>query len=236
MLLNQNNIDNSELATQPFPHAIINHIISKTTLKKLLTHFPNTGFVDSQRDQGSDKTYHVMNNILYDLNKTEVSHCIQNNDIWAQLVYDLDSQAYRHSLGCLLDIDLQKCFLEITLKRYQANHYISAHTDREHVTATHLIFLNPYWDKAWGGNFCIMSDPDTISCQIPSLYHTSVAFLRTGNSWHQVTPCLNQDVERLALQVAFWNTPQKPSGQGRQEEGLTAPPLKITPSDFMKKS
>ncbi|MCD8542715.1 MAG: 2OG-Fe(II) oxygenase [Gammaproteobacteria bacterium] len=136
--------------------------------------------------------------------------------IWQNLIIQLQSKAYIDALEHACGLQLSDAYQEITLKRYGHNHYISSHTDKEEVRATHMIFLNEHWEKEWGGELCFLNSNQEITNQFTPTYQQSVFFIRSENSWHSVNKIIHHNEERIAIQVAFWNTTQRTVLPGRQ--------------------
>lgn len=217
MLINISNIEYSELKLKPYKHAIINHVIDLENVNSLLTELPLDSFISVSREMGSDKTYKVDNHIIYPLQ--DQKPCSTLTKIWLSLIEELTSDTYKSAISKLIEYDVSKTYIEITLKRYKVNDYISPHTDREIVPVTHVIFLNPKWDKQWGGEFCIHDGDASIAQEIIPTFDKSILFKQSAQSWHSVNQCLSADHHRIGLQVAFWNSQEKIVYPGRQEIG-----------------
>ena len=219
MLLNLDSISHSKLFTLPFKYALIPEILSENNLNILLQNMPKNNYYRSQRESGSDKSYNVINNLLLKLGQEKSD--LDLYEPWAQLVEDFKSRSYVEALSELLQEDLSSCSLEITLKKYVYGDFISPHTDREDVRATHLIFLNIKWEEAWGGQLCLLkNESDCFTKFLPTIYNT-LAFIRSNNSWHSVDHIVEPKAERVGLQVAFWNTANKsPILPGRFEKSI----------------
>lgn len=204
----------SKLISTPFKYSKIDNILSVNLAEKLLETLPLEGNYRSIRKDGSDKIYNVINNILVELGqKTSVNPNIGID--WNNLIIELQDRQYREALSSLLDEDLVNCYMEITLKRYKLNDYISAHTDKPSVRATHMIFLNESWKPDWGGMLYFLNDAqEVIEVFLPTIAQ-SVAFVRSDISWHKVCPVLSVEKERVAIQVAFWNKIDRTIAPGR---------------------
>jgi hypothetical protein len=184
-------VESSILEKFPFKHALIGKCISEENRQKLLEDMPDDNYYRSVREGGSDKTYNVVNNILLKLGEKK-SNVLQEN---------------------LLD-----CYQEVTLKIYGGGDFISPHTDKADVKATHMIFLNETWSNEWGGNLCLLSDADSVCKKIIPTIDNTLAFVRSDNSWHSVEEIKNMQAERIALQVVFWNVDKRYTLAGRIED------------------
>lgn len=209
----------SKLISTPFKYSKIDNILSANLAEKLLETLPLEGNYRSIRKDGSDKIYNVVNNILVELGqKTSVNPNIGID--WNNLIIELQDRQYREALSSLLDEDLVNCYMEITLKRYKLNDYISAHTDKPSVRATHMIFLNESWERDWGGMLYFLNDAqEVLEVFLPTIAQ-SVAFVRSDISWHKVCPVLSAEKERVVIQVAFWNKIDRTIAPGRIIEEL----------------
>lgn len=216
--LDLNQFANSKVYGEPFRYAVIDDLLTETQASQLSSDFPDGGFYRSSRNFGSDKTYQVDNNILLVLSG-ENQECKESlPNVWRDFLTFLEGREYRLALSEMLEIDLSKCHLEITLKKYKKNDYISAHTDRSWVDATHLFFLNNHWESEWGGYLQLLTAEKEAFLSLAPVFNRSVAFVRSDESWHEVTPVLHPTEQRLALQVALWNTTDRFILPGRVTE------------------
>jgi Rps23 Pro-64 3,4-dihydroxylase Tpa1-like proline 4-hydroxylase len=206
------------LTKLPFNYAVIPQCISEDSVNKLLDNMPQNNYYRSLRDTGSDKTYNVVNNLLLKLGEMKFNNESNLNDCWIQLVNALQSKQYINVLSNLLQEDLSECHQEMTLKKYGYLDFISAHTDKADVRATHMIFLNKNWDEKWGGQLCFLRDENNIFKKFIPVIDHSVAFVRADNSWHSVEKIMLPEAERIAIQIAFWNITNRKVLPGRIEE------------------
>ena len=215
-LININALSQSHLTLTPFKFSVIKKFIDQKKMKFLVSNLPSSGYYRSIREHGSDKHYNVLNKILVDL---QHGRCQDDSlpSCWTNLISELQHEDYRRSLSHLLQIDLSQTYQEITLKCYSNKNFLSPHTDKDLVVATHLIFLNLDWQAAWGGELMLMNDPQTCFKRHIPRWDQSFAFVRSDQSWHAVAPVLNDDVTRMVLQVAFWRTNQRQVLPGRIE-------------------
>lgn len=209
-------IYSATMVESPFKFSCIQNFLDSDSVVNLLEDLPQEGNYRSSRVGGSDKVYNVVNNILLPLGEFNKNEENQLPPLWSDFVRGLRSKEYREALSHLLDEDLVNCHMEITLKRYKYQDYISAHTDKADVKATHMLFLNDQWELAWGGLLHLMHDSEnTLKAFLPTIA-SSVAFVRSDVSWHKVCPVLQPNKERIAIQVAFWNTTIRSVAPGRQ--------------------
>lgn len=218
-MLAVNNIHKAKLIDFPFKYSKIQNVLSAAQAETLLKNLPIDGNYRSARSEGSDKVYNVVNNILVELGK-ETLHNEHLDESWNSFIQEVQGPSYRSALSELLNEDLINCYMEVTLKRYKHQDYISAHTDKDAVRATHMIFLNADWDTQWGGLLHFLHDNQEILETFLPTVAQSVAFVRSPVSWHKVCPVLPIDKERVAVQVAFWNRIDRTVLAGRRIEKL----------------
>ncbi len=211
-------IKQAQLETSPFRYTVIPQCFDTVTLNKLWEHLPGCNYYRSVRTTGSDKFYNVVNNILLKLGSNTANAESKLNLPWLLLVNTLKSKSYLEALSQVLQENLLDCPLEITLKRYGYGDFISSHTDKENVRATHMIFLNQVWEESWGGQLCFLYDKHTVFKKFLPIAQHSIAFVRANNSWHTVEPITKPNIERIAIQVAFWNITERIVLAGRKEE------------------
>lgn len=219
-MLNINALTTATLKKSPFKYSTIYEFLPPSYADDLLKDLPSAGNYKSTRSSGSDKTYQVVNNILLAIGDSEYNKVSEPSPIWIECIEQLHGAAYRTALSTLLDTDVTQCPMEITLKRYRHEDYISAHTDKECIRATHMIFLNDTWEAPWGGLLHFLTeDQRDFESFLPSS-NTSVAFVRADNSWHRVCPMNKKGKERIALQVAFWNQVDRIVAPGRSVQAI----------------
>jgi Rps23 Pro-64 3,4-dihydroxylase Tpa1-like proline 4-hydroxylase len=208
------------LVKEPFRYSVIPSCLEPEVFKKLIENLPNANYYRSVRHEGSDKNYNVVNNILLKLGDDSYNKDSYLADIWIEFVNQFKSKRYIDLLSVLLEEDLSKCFIEITLKKYGFNDFISAHTDTHNVCATHMIFLNSNWEMQWGGQLCFLDEKMKVIERFLPTIHTSVAFVRSENSWHAVEKIVEPSTERIAVQIAFWNIADRKVLPGRIEKAI----------------
>lgn len=219
-MINFDNIKNSILVKKPFKYTIINNCFPTEFLNEVLENIPHENYFRSIRNEGNDKTYNVINNILVKLGENSYN---KENNLSQNLINFLNiitSKDYISAISNLLENNLTECFMEVTLKKYTYQDFISPHTDTEKVTATHMIFLNQTWEHSWGGELCLMNNPNDTFLNLPPLNTYSLAFVRSPASWHSVNQILNKQAQRVVIQVAFWNTKQRIVMPGRIDDSI----------------
>ncbi len=212
-MLNWDAFQKARKKSEPYPFAVIQELLLRSVVERLTAELPRDRNFISMRNEGSDKTYRVTNNILLPLETGRPVPGLPGD--WKALARTLSSPRYKRLLSDLLATDLTGGGQEITLKHYYRGDFISPHTDKPQVTATHLLFLNETWRDEWGGQFAIMNDAETIAYRFDPLRSHSLAFRRSERSWHRVIPIKTDDPQRIAIQVVFWNTRTRDIAAGR---------------------
>lgn len=215
-MISLNAILDSKLEQHPFTYSIVENLLSKETVENLLSALPTKNYYRSVRTMGSDKQYDVVNNILLNL-ETNACDTSALPEQWLKLMNILQDKSYIQAISQLLQVDLQKAYQEITFKNYSNSHYLSPHTDKDYVIATHLIFLNLEWEQNWGGELQLHDPQQVVVKSHLPLWDRSFAFVRSNESWHSVNPVNHPSAVRRVIQVAFWKTNQRVVLPGREE-------------------
>jgi SM-20-related protein len=220
-MINYDAIKNSTLINSPFKYSKISMVLNEKDAKLLRNNLPNDNFFYSVRKSGSDKTYTVVNNILLHLENENTNLNESLPTVWQKFLQEITSEKYKVVLSALIGVDVSKCHQEITLKIYNEGDFLSCHTDREEVKATHMFFLNEEWNDAWGGQLVFTKAKNSEPfIEFAPLWTQSVVFVRSDNSWHYVPMITAPQAKRIALQVAFWNVNYRAVQNGRIEKKL----------------
>lgn len=220
-MINYHALQKATLINSPFKYSRIQHLLNEEDARQLRTSLPDENYYRSIRMNGSDKTYNVINNILFQLEDQASSNLDSIPRCWQDFLKDVTNQTYRSYLGKLLEIDLGKCYQEITLKIYEEGDFLSVHTDKSGVIATHMIFFNEHWQDNWGGQLLFSAEKNHPPfAKFNPVWLESVAFVRTDHSWHAVSPVTTLQSARIALQVAFWHNNQRRVSPGRIEQQI----------------
>jgi Rps23 Pro-64 3,4-dihydroxylase Tpa1-like proline 4-hydroxylase len=215
-MINFKAITSSKLENDPFTFSVIENVICREAIEELLQYLPTKNYYRSVRSSGSDKTYDVVNNILLKLETCHVDKTALP-PIWQGLISVLHDRVYIESLSNLLNIDLKDSYQEITFKNYSNNNYLSPHTDKDYVLATHLIFLNLDWDVQWGGELLLHNPNHEVVRRHLPVWNKSFAFVRSDKSWHSVSAVQHEAAVRRVIQIAFWRVNQRVVLPGREE-------------------
>jgi hypothetical protein len=78
-----------------------------------------------------------------------------------------------------------------------------------------LIYVNPEWSEAWGGELQLWSDvnnkPAELRRSVPPLYNRAVIFSTTRTSWHGVAPISCPDGQSRKSLALYYYTTQRPA-------------------------
>lgn len=209
-------IDNAKIITHPFLHAEFHNLLTSDDVQSLINTLPNGADQRLSRQQGSDKTYRNTTTVLLELGAVRYNPKNKLSSRWIHFLDLISSRDYRVYCSKMFGSELINCQPEITIRKYQHDDYISAHTDRDCVYATQLIFLNTNWNENWGGLLYFMTDAEKDYCKFIPHFSSSIMFIRSESSWHRVSKVVQQGVERIALQIAFWRKSEKVTYEGRE--------------------
>ncbi|MBR8838333.1 MAG: 2OG-Fe(II) oxygenase [Stigonema ocellatum SAG 48.90 = DSM 106950] len=221
-MLNFESIRTTTMQKVPYNWALIENLLSTEASLELTASFPHEEF---RLSEGEGYGY-LWGKML--ATSEDISLMLKSNDnrwrermaqgrltsdlghlsnVWRQLIEGLWTDSYRAALSEMCGLELNDCVMDIGLRRYNLGQWHLPHTDEPNKVLTHLLFFNQQWSVDWGGCLRILNDsqPESIFQDILPLSHSSVAIVRSDNSWHMVTPLTSPASEcRLALRVAFF--------------------------------
>ncbi|MGH3428970.1 MAG: 2OG-Fe(II) oxygenase [Mycobacteriales bacterium] len=116
----------------------------------------------------------------------------------------LTGDRYRELMAQALGVDLTRTLITVKLVRYDPGSWIGPHTDVMATVASHIIQLNLYWKAEWGGGLRLLppSHSHEVAHTVLPDHRTSIAFLRSNISWHEVQPIVEgAPVSRTTLVV-----------------------------------
>ena len=125
---------------------------------------------------------------------------------FAQLLDELNSDAFREAFERKFDLDLSQRPTTITVRGRCGPKDGKIHTDSLSKIITVLIYMNPSWEDAGGRLRLLRSgdDLDQMITEVPPLEGTLLAFKRAENSWHGHKPFVG---ERRVIQFNWVTTP-----------------------------
>jgi Rps23 Pro-64 3,4-dihydroxylase Tpa1-like proline 4-hydroxylase len=150
--------------------------------------FPSAHLVASRRAAGA-KTYRVRTLTLYRAGHWS-DEAASLSSAWQQLCGWIIEPAYRQAVLRLLEAPEVEVEIEARATEHQPGDWMSRHTDRSDKVFSHVLYLCEGWQAAWGGGLALFASK---VAKIPSKTvepgaGNSVAFLRSGSSWHEVLP------------------------------------------------
>ncbi|PNG94193.1 2OG-Fe(II) oxygenase [Streptomyces malaysiensis] len=175
------------------------------TAHRLETEFPTRGFRLTERtDRETGKTYRTRNLPLIAQGRPVAGSRFALSPLWRRLVDELASSDYRAAVAEATGCRLEGCFIEARAVRYGPGYWISPHTDRPDKVVTQLWYFNSQWPANWQGTLRILGSPapDDVRAEITPHQGSSVLLVRSGQSWHCVTPVsadASQDRRTLLL-------------------------------------
>jgi hypothetical protein len=156
-------IDDASLERDPFDFLVIKGAIKPETLEVLNSEYPEidkpTNFDPGDLEYGPS---------------------------FAQLLEELDSQAFEDHVARKFDINLKGAIKTITVRKYSEPSDGHIHTDHWSKLVTLLVYFNPEWHQD-GGRFRVLrsaTDIDDYRAEVPPLGGTMLAFRRCDTSYH----------------------------------------------------
>ncbi|MEH2292200.1 2OG-Fe(II) oxygenase [Nostoc sp.] len=221
-MLNFDSIRTTAMQKVPYNWALIKNLLSPEASLELTASFPHEDFRLSEGEgygyswgkmlatsedisfmlKSSDNRWRermAQGRLTYDLRHL--------SKVWRQLIEGLWTDSYRAAIAEMSGLELKDCVMDIGFRRYHLGHLHHPHTDEPNKVLTHLLFFNQQWSGEWGGCLRILKDsqPESAFQDILPLSDSSVAIVRSDNSWHMVTPLTSPVSEsRLGLRVAFF--------------------------------
>jgi hypothetical protein len=199
-------IEQEPLATEPYEWAFVRGLFSRHAGQRLVRGYPLDNFKTVKGHDG-EKGYEYDARALIHLNATTPSFPEGLNEAWRMLACDLLSPAYRKAMTQLTGRDLSEAPMEAYVCHYGSGAWLGPHLDLEDKIVTHVLYFNASWEKESGGCLNILRSSgmsDKIAEIIPVVGNSSVV-VRSGNSWHSVSPVTNDcRVSRRSMNVIFY--------------------------------
>ncbi|MEH2410461.1 2OG-Fe(II) oxygenase [Nostoc sp.] len=234
-MLNFDSIRTTAIQKVPYNWALIKNLLSPEASLELTASFPQEDFRLSEGEgygyswgkmlatsedislmlKSSDNRWRermAQGRLTYDLRHL--------SKVWRQLIEELWTDSYRAAIAEMSGLELKHCVMDIGFRRYHLGHLHHPHTDEPNKVLTHLLFFNQQWSGDWGGCLRILKDsqPESAFQDILPLSDSSVAIVRSDNSWHMVTPLTSPVSEsRLGLRVAFFGNSRLTSDFGETQ-------------------
>lgn len=174
---------------QPFRHVVIDDFFAPDVAQALLDTFPSFERGNSVGDDGRQG------------NKSVLERIRGLGGAWAGLDDGIQSAAFLQWVGQLTGIDellYDPFYLGGGTHENRHGQALSAHIDfnyhpseRWHRRLNLIVYLNPEWEAAWGGNLELYRDPyaePTPQVRVVPAFNRCVIFETTEHSWHAFDP------------------------------------------------
>jgi SM-20-related protein len=198
-----------ELETHPFNWAFVTDALdSAHAAFELQSSFPREDFwIIAGGD--AEKDYSYAARPLVTLGNDRPAPLSPLAPAWEKLVEDLLSSEYRLALAELTRLDLDDALMEASVWRWDPDAHLGPHRDLPDKLVTHVLYLAPEWDSAWGGCLRILGseDGDNVVAELPPRLGTASVLLRSERSWHSVTPVQDVAAEPRRSVIVTWFVP-----------------------------
>jgi Rps23 Pro-64 3,4-dihydroxylase Tpa1-like proline 4-hydroxylase len=141
------------------------------------------------------------------MGRNEISGSSGLSKAWSSLARDLLSAEYRAAMSGLTGIDLSTAPMEVNVYHYGPGALLGPHRDLPEKRVVHVFYFNRDWDTKDGGCLSILNSarPDDVCATIRPHVGNSAAFIRSDNSWHEVTRVADNCREsRRSMTVTFY--------------------------------
>jgi hypothetical protein len=202
-LLDLDALRRSEFRHEPFEWAVLHGIIDPQAASVLCASFPSDGF-SLVSSASTEKPYRMEARVISTPESPPALDGLP--ELWCDFLSELSSPAYRRAIGELASLQLEERGLEITLWRYDAHCFLAPHPDKETKLVSHIFYMTPHWEPAWGGCFRALRGPcvDDVAERVTPVLGTSVVLQRSDRSWHAVEEVSAVGVPpRHSVQVIF---------------------------------
>jgi hypothetical protein len=178
-LIDLNALDSCELQKDPFDHIVVPDFLPPDALKRVNGDYPA---IDTA-------TNHDLRDLSY-------------GPLFGGFLSELQTDAFRTSLGNKFGVDLSSCATTITVRKYCERSDGHIHTDHRSKVITALVYFNEEWNREDG---CLRllrspSDLEDYTAEVKPLGGRLLAFHRSNRSWHGHKPFVG---ERRMLQYNF---------------------------------
>lgn len=231
-MIDLDRIRNSRLEAEPYRWAAIDRLFRQADADRLAHTFP-TDHYKLVSGYGGEKDYEYEARELIAMGAGEVSHAADLSDEWRSLAEDFLSPEYRNALSELTGCDLSTAPLEVNVFHYGPGASLGAHSDLPDKVVTHVLYFNDSWDPKNGGCLSILGakDPAAVVAEIPPIVGSSAVLVRSDNSWHAVSPVVNDSrSSRRSLTATFYRdgsvSSMWPPGEVPELHDYVPPPVR----------
>ncbi len=178
-LINLDALRQAEMQTDPFDFMVVPGFISPEVLASVNAAYPG---IDSAAN-------HALDSLDY-------------GDAFAELMQELQDQAFAEVLGQRFDMELASLPTTVTVRKYCERSDGNIHTDHKSKVITVLVYFNEDWQHQEGQLRMLRAkdDIENYTAQVAPLGGTLLAFRRTDHSWHGHTRFVG---ERRMVQLNY---------------------------------
>ncbi len=172
-------------AAQPFRHVVIDGFLDPTVGRRLLDEFPSFSERHALNERGEIGGKAVRMDVR------DVSDTYRAIDRYLQTREFLD---YVSTVTGIPDLLYDPDYMGGGTHENRDGQGLDQHVDfnfhpgtRWHRRLNLIVYLNPEWDEAWGGNLQLQADPwngDARGPSVAPLFNRAVIFETTERSWH----------------------------------------------------
>jgi Rps23 Pro-64 3,4-dihydroxylase Tpa1-like proline 4-hydroxylase len=205
-MIDLDRIRKGQLQSEPYRWAAIDRLFRRSDADRLARTFPSDHY-KLVSGYGGEKDYEYEARELIAMGAHKVSHAADLSHEWRNLAEDFLAPSYRNALSELTGVDLSNAPLEVNVFHYGPGASLGAHSDLPDKVVTHVLYFNDAWDPKNGGCLSILSakDPAAVVAQIPPIVGSSAVLVRSDNSWHAVSPVVNDSrTSRRSLTATFY--------------------------------
>ena len=205
-MIDLDRIRSSQLEAEPYRWAAIDRLFRRADADRLARTFPSDHY-KLVSGYGGEKDYEYEARELIAMGAGKVSHAADLSYEWRSLAEDFLSPSYRKALSELTGCDLSEAPLEVNVFHYGPGASLGAHSDLPDKVVTHVLYFNDAWDPKNGGCLSILSAKDSaaVVAEIPPIVGSSAVLVRSDDSWHAVSPVVNDSrISRRSLTATFY--------------------------------
>jgi SM-20-related protein len=205
-MLDFSKINNSRLNQSPFQWAEISNLYSSKNGSLLAGSYPMDHYRTVEA-YGGEKDYFYEARSLIGMGAKKISYAEHLSTVWQEFAIDLLSDNYRNAMTNLTGVDLMSLPMEVNLFHYGPGALLGPHCDLPEKIVTHIFYFNEHWHPECGGQLAILNSADSKDTKalVPPIIGNSAAFIRSNNSWHEVTKVSSQTPQsRRSVTVTFY--------------------------------
>ncbi len=204
-------------AAEPFRHVVIDDFLERDVAQGLLDAFPSYEKGNSASDDGRAG------------GKSTVERIRDLGPAYAELDATIQTRDFLDFVGTVTGIErllYDPFYLGGGTHENRQGQMLQAHIDfnyhpseRWHRRLNLIVYLNPHWEKAWGGNLELYRDPYADAqplARVVPLFNRCVLFETTEHSWHGFDrielPPMHAGLSRKSIAIYFYSK-DRPSAE-----------------------